>query len=255
MTILSRALGAAAWGYAGTFLKFALQFGVQSILARALGPEAFGIFAVGVVVVSFAMFFGDVASSALILQAEVRAEEVRFAFTWQILVSSLAALVIYFIAPTIATLSVGENAVFAIRVLSLICIFTAFGGVSCSLLRKNLSFKKIQFCQISGYVVGYAFVGLPYGLLYQSNENALVFAWVAQAIVTSSLYYCFARHSLKPLFFCKTGLALVRFSVTSFWAISVHGRLVTSTEWWSLTDFRQRFSGIMQTPPTSWFHL
>ncbi|MCY1226949.1 Polysaccharide biosynthesis protein [compost metagenome] len=218
MSLLSRALGAAAWGYAGTFLKFVLQFGVQSILARALGPEAFGIFAAGVVVVSFAIFFGDVASSALILQAEVRAKEVRFAFTWQLMVGSLAALVIYFAAPTIAKLSVGENAVFAIRVLSLICIFSAFGGVSCALLRKSLSFKKIQISQIAGYVAGYVLVGLPYGLLYNANENALVFAWVVQALVTSILYYCFSRHSLRPLILCENGLSLVRFSVNSFWA-------------------------------------
>ncbi|CAG9168817.1 oligosaccharide flippase family protein [Cupriavidus pinatubonensis] len=218
MSLLSRSLGAAAWGYTGTLCKFILQFSVQSILARTLGPEAYGVFAAGVVVVSFAMFFGDVASSALILRAEIKAEEARFAFTWQLIVSALTTLVIYSVAPTIASLSVGESAAYSIRVLSLICIISAFGGVSCAILRRSLSFKKIQIAQVVGYIVGYVFVGLPYGLFCGANENALIFAWVTQALVTSILYYSFAPHSLRPLIFCQDGISLIRFGVNSFWA-------------------------------------
>ena len=52
-------ISAIIWGASGSVLRICLQFAGQIILARILGPEPFGIFAVGIVIVFFSTIFAD----------------------------------------------------------------------------------------------------------------------------------------------------------------------------------------------------
>ena len=42
------------WSAVSTFARFTLQLGAQVLLARTLGPEVFGVFAIGLLVLTFA---------------------------------------------------------------------------------------------------------------------------------------------------------------------------------------------------------
>ena len=50
--LAGQAARAVGWGAAGSVAKLVLQFGTQIMLARILGPEQYGLFAMGVLVVS-----------------------------------------------------------------------------------------------------------------------------------------------------------------------------------------------------------
>ena len=74
------------WSALTTTARFALQLGAQVALARLLGPGNYGIYGIGIAVLTFATFLaGTGFSYSLLLQPQVNAADIRFAFTWQML--------------------------------------------------------------------------------------------------------------------------------------------------------------------------
>ncbi|MFX6409630.1 oligosaccharide flippase family protein, partial [Acinetobacter baumannii] len=77
------------WGGGGTLLRIVMQFGAQVVLARILGPEQYGLFAIGAIVVGFSSFFSDIGLAyGLIQKKEIAAKDIRFVFTWQIILGA-----------------------------------------------------------------------------------------------------------------------------------------------------------------------
>ena len=64
--LLDKSIRAAGWGYLGSIVRLVVQILAQIVLARLLGPNDYGLFAIGVILVSLTFLFSDVASSALI---------------------------------------------------------------------------------------------------------------------------------------------------------------------------------------------
>lgn len=232
--LLGKAVRAAGWGYAGTAVKLVMQLGVQILLARLLGPAEYGIFAIGVIVVAFALYFGDVASSALIPRPEPTTDELRFAFTWQLIVSILVTGVIYGIAQPVAQFVNEPRAVGVLQALAFVCALNAFGGVSLAILRRRLDYKRIQIAQVSGYFVGYVLIALPWAVWGTPSVAALVAAWLTQVGVTSLLFYIFAPHPVSPKLKCNGGADLLLFGWHSLvsnlgtWALNNLDRVVVA---------------------------
>src|SRR5450759_1282685 len=207
--LMGRALNATAWGYAGTALKLVMQVGVQIVLARLLGPGEYGLFAIGVMVVSFALYFCDVTSSALIARQDINAQEIRFAFTWQMIVSLIVTVLVMLLAQPISIFVNEPHAEEVIKILGFVCAFNAIGGVSLPLLRHNLNFKAIQIAQVAGYFIGYVLVALPYALFVSASVKAIVLAWLVQVLITSAIYLYNAPHSWRPSFTCDSAWELI----------------------------------------------
>lgn len=232
--LLGKAVRAAAWGYGGTAIKLVMQLGVQILLARILGPAEYGLFAIGVIVVAFALYFGDVASSALIPREEISPEQLRFAFTWQLLVSGLVTGIIFLLAEPIAGFVNEPKAAFILQALSFVCVLNAVGGVGLAILRRRLDYKMIQVAQVVGYFVGYVLVALPWALWWEPSVSALVAAWMIQVFVTSIIFMMVAPHSVLPKFVCEDGKQLLLFGWHSLlsnlgtWAIGNIDRVVVA---------------------------
>lgn len=75
---------AVKWSALTTVGRFALQLIAQSVLARILGPENYGLFGIGMVVYTFGNFFSSFGFGRNLLQKqEISDSDIRFAFTWQ----------------------------------------------------------------------------------------------------------------------------------------------------------------------------
>jgi O-antigen/teichoic acid export membrane protein len=193
-------VSALKWGTAATLARFVLQLGVQVVLARTLGPEIFGIFGIGMVVLTFAGFMTSFGFSWSLLQrATVQAEDVRFALTWQVLVGLLTMASVYALAPWLAAYFREPRAQFVIEWLSLACLLTAASGPSTYLLQRDLNFRAVGLIQVGSYAVGYLMVGIPMALLGW-GAAALVAAWLVQASVVLLASYSLKPHALRPLF-------------------------------------------------------
>lgn len=201
MTSIGKAsVKAVKWSAVATLGRFALQLIAQSVLARILGPENYGLFGIGMVVYTFGNFFSSFGFGRNLLQKqEISESDIRFAFTWQLITGGLATLVIYLTAGLIAEYFNDPRALPVIQWLSLACLLNAATAPANNLLQRNLDFKTTGLIQIISYAIGYLVFAIPLAL-NGLGVTALVTAWLVQAAVTFIASYWAHPHPIKPLF-------------------------------------------------------
>jgi len=191
---------AVKWSAISTLARFLLQLVAQVVLARTLGPEVFGIFAIGMVVLTFATFFSGFGFSWSLLQRTTLCDEdVRFAWTWQLIVGLASMLAVYFLAPTLAAYFREPRAQPVIEWLSIACLLSAAAAPATYLLQRDLNFRVGGLIQVGSYLAGYIVVGVPMALLGW-GANSLVAAWLVQAAVVFLASYALKPHSVRLLF-------------------------------------------------------
>lgn len=197
--LAARSLAAVFWGAGGTVLRLLLQISAQVVLARLLGPEQYGIFAIGATVISFSAFLSDIGLAyGLIQKTEVTPRDVRFVFTWQVIMGAVVTGMVWWGAGPIAAFFGEPRAKPIIEVLSALCMLNALAAPSLNLLKRQLDFKQIQIAQLTSYVAGYIVVGIPLAMAGQ-QVWALVAAWLVQAGLNLVLLYRATGHALVPL--------------------------------------------------------
>ena len=104
----TRSVGALVWGAGGTAARMVMQIVAQVVLARLLGPEQYGIFAIGAIVIGFSNFLSDVGLAyGLIQKDEVEADDIRFVVCWQWILGVVVAASVWLASGWIAA-SFGE---------------------------------------------------------------------------------------------------------------------------------------------------
>lgn len=195
----SRSLNAVAWGGVGTVVRIAVQLGLQISLARILGPEQFGLFAIGALVVGFSTFFADFGIAYGLIQKErVSSEDIRFVFTWQVVVGLTVTIAMAAMSLLLARFFNEPRAGQVIVALSSVCFLNAVMAPSLNLLKRELDFRSVQLGNLLGYAIGYGAIGLSLALC-GAGVWSLVSAWIAQSLIMLVYLYGKTRHPLKPL--------------------------------------------------------
>ena len=209
-----RSISAVLWGALGAFLRAFLQVFAQIILARLLGPEVYGLFALALIVVFFSSFFADVGLAyGLIQRKVVRDEDVRFVFTWQVLLGAVTTVIVYASAPFVARFYGDAQLEDVVRWLSVSCLVGATGSTASTLLRKDLNFRAINLATVISYGIGFLLVGVPMAAMGFGVES-LVAAFLTQMTV-QTLYQMAARpHPKRPLFWQPASRELLGFGGT-----------------------------------------
>lgn len=198
--INTKAVSAVKWATVGTVLKFAIQLGAQIILARLLGPENYGLFAIGMLVLNFSNFLADFGFSwALVQHQTITDNDIRFTYTWQFISGLIATLALYMAAPWVANYFNDPRLVSVVHWLSISCFLTAITTPGSNLLRRNLDFRWLNLIQIISYITGYLLIGIPLAL-NGAGVWALVCAWLGQAFTMLILTYWRSPHPMKFLF-------------------------------------------------------
>jgi O-antigen/teichoic acid export membrane protein len=199
-SISQRSFTALIWNYLGSGVRMFSQFTIGIILARLLGPEAFGIVAIGFIMVSIGNLIADLGLSAAVIQSKTLEEkDVRFAFTAQMILGATFSLVGYFSANAIAEFFHHATAEPYIQAMAFLFVLQAFGQTSGAMLRRALDFKAYQLINIASYLTGYLLVGIPcayYGL----GAWSLVTAQLVQSVIFSLVAIWHSKHSMKPAF-------------------------------------------------------
>lgn len=193
-------VAAVKWSAVATAARFALQLLAQVVLARTLGPDIFGVFSIGMVVLTFSAFVSGFGFSWSLLQRPVlQDEDIRFAWTWQLIVGALTMLAVYLLAPALAEYFREPRAQSVIEWLSLACLLSAAAAPATYLLQRDLNFRAVGLVQVGSYTAGYVVVGMPMALLGYGTAS-LVAAWLVQAVVLLIASYALKPHALRPLF-------------------------------------------------------
>jgi lipopolysaccharide exporter len=234
MSLGKQGVNAVKWSSISTAARFILQFAGQVILARMLGPRSYGIFAMGVVVLTMTNVFSNFGFGwSLLHKKDVTEEDIRFAFTWQTLVGAMATLVLFLLAPTLAGFFHEPGVEWVIRWLAFACVINASSSTATHMTYRNLKFKAAGLIQIGGYIAGYLLVGIPMAYL-GFGVQALVLALLVQSSFGAIGGFVNHPHSVKPLFRFPGAGAALRTGVTVFftniinWCLSSMDRFLLS---------------------------
>jgi lipopolysaccharide exporter len=187
------------WSAVTTVGRFALQLVAQITLARLLGPDNYGVYGIGMVVLTFAAFLsGNSFSYILMLQKEIDDEDVRFAFTWQVIAGAACAAVMAGCAPWIADFFGDARVESMVRWMATACVLMALTGPATSLMQRDLNFRALGLIQLVSYAIGYLGLGVPMALAGW-GAHALAAACVAQAGVAMVASYVVRPHAVRPL--------------------------------------------------------
>lgn len=212
--LVSRSVGALAWASGGTAARMLMQITAQIVLARLLGPEQYGIFAIGAIVVGFSNFLSDVGLAyGLIQKDKVDADDIRFVVCWQLILGTVVAVSVWFASGWIAV-SFGESrAQSVIGWLAFVCLLNALTAPALNLLKRELDFKRIQLANAASYFVGFFLVGIPLAV-NGMQVGALVAAWLTQATLLLLFLFSAARHPMRPLLWYPQAAAQWRYAAS-----------------------------------------
>ncbi len=197
-TLVRLGTEAAGWAVGGSLLKLMLAIAAQAVLARLLGPAAFGLFAIAMLVYGAAAYFADSGMATGLVQQEVVTDaDVRFVFAMNLLLSSIVAVAVWTAAPWLAALFGKPEAASLVRAMTPAFVLSAASSVSLSLLRRRLDYRSIQLAQVLGYALGFAACGIGLVLL-GAGPSALAAGFALQAGLTWVLLFSKARHPLLP---------------------------------------------------------
>lgn len=188
------------WSALTSVARLALQLGAQVALARMLGPGNFGVFGIGVAVLTFVAFLsGANFSWSLMLLSSVSRDDIRFSFTWQMMAGMLSAAAMYLAAPAIAGFFGDPLIEGVVQWLALASLLTAASGPATCLLQRDLNSRALGLIQLASYAVGFLGVGVPMAL-GGHGANSLAAACLVQAAVTLVASYAVKPHPVRPLF-------------------------------------------------------
>ena len=210
-----RSISAALWGASGSAAQLALQLGIQVILARLLGPEQYGLFAMAAVVILLSTFFTISLAYGLIQKRTVTDEDVRFVNFWQLSVGAAVAIAVFLLADPAAGFFNEPRVAPLIRAMSIVCLLQAAASPSANLLTRDLDFKSIYLAGIASYAVGYGLVGIPLAISGY-GVNALVMAFITQTLLSLALLYGCKRHVLGFVTWHRDAYALWSYGFTVF---------------------------------------
>lgn len=214
--IARKGVSAAKWSTITTLGRFGLQLLAQVVLARLLGPDVYGVFGMGLVVFTFSNFLATFGFSWSLAQLkEISDEDIRFAFTWQLVVGLLAGGALYLAAPWIADYFRDPRVQSIVVWMALACVINAAGSVTGNLMRRDMNFRASGTIQFVSYAIGYLAVGIPLAL-WGAGVDALVAAWMTQSLVVAIAGYWVRPHPLRPLLVSPQSREMVRIGSAVF---------------------------------------
>lgn len=186
------------WGLLSRFAPQGLYLVTTMILARFLSPSDFGIMGVLAIVFMVANILLDSGlGGSLIQKKEIDNKDCSTISSFNILVSALIYLVLFFTADPLEHYFSIEGLSNVVKVVSIVFPITAFGIVPLSLLKRALNFKKIFISTFLGVII--ASIVAIYIALNDGGVYALVSYQITVnvAIVISNFYFSKYKLSLK----------------------------------------------------------
>jgi len=208
MSLRHRLLSGLFWSALERFGQQGLQFVITIIIARILTPADYGLVGMLAIFIAVAQSFVDSGfGSALIQKQDTTNVDYSTIFYFNIIVSTICFLILFFTAPLIAKFYNQSLLTPITRVMALNIVINSFGLIQNTILMKNINFKTLTKVSFSSIVISGA-VGIFFA--YKGfGVWALVFQAMSSNIMrTICLWFynkwrpalTFSYNSLKTLF-------------------------------------------------------
>lgn len=166
-----------------------LQLVFIALLARLLSKEDFGVMAVALAIVGFIEIFSQIGiGPALIQRKDLLSTQINGAFWISIILGAVFTVLVYFMAPLVATYYEYEPLTMILRVIGISFMISAISIVPKSLIVKSMEFKKLFIAAAIAMSIGNLGVGL--GMAYAGYGLwSYVFALLSQNVIMTICYW------------------------------------------------------------------
>jgi PST family polysaccharide transporter len=193
-----QALGGLAWMLSGAGAQALLRIVFLMVVARALGPTAFGVAAAALVVVTRGLAVAQLGlSRAIIQRPQLEERHLRTAFTLAVISGVLGCAALQLLAPYIAAFFQFDGLTEVLRVLSLALVLSNVGLVADGLTRRKCEFRRVATILAGSFAIGFGVVGIGLALL-GAGVWALVGAHLTQHALRSAALLRFQPHRKAP---------------------------------------------------------
>ena len=194
------------------------------ILANILFAEDYGLVAIINVFTAFATIFIDGGFSlALVQRKTVTNKDYSTIFFFNIAISGLLYIILFFCAPLIADYYGDERLILLSRIMFLNIIFLSLGLVQSSMLMKQMDQRKVAFINAVSLTIS-SLIALSMALMgfgvWTLVVQALSLSFIRSLILWISGKWlpllAFSKSSLKSIFYVGSGILLTSFVRTFF---------------------------------------
>ncbi|MGU3432752.1 lipopolysaccharide biosynthesis protein [Actinomycetes bacterium M1A6_2h] len=204
-------------------LSLLVQFVAAAILARLLGPEAFGTIALASLVTGFATIFNDMGiGSAIIQRQDLDQQTLSAAFWMNVAIGFVLSVIITSLTPVMANFFNSPDLLYVLP-LSSLTLLLSISLVQKSLLQRKMNFKAVML------------LDFLYGALSALVSVGLVFAGVGVAAVPIGAVVATGICTIAAALMCpwrpRTRPTLA--SVKELWQYSGHVLAFNIINYWS----------------------
>lgn len=196
-SISQRSLRALRWVGIGAAARALSQVVVQITLARLLGPEAFGQFALIMTMIGLGFMLADLGlGAALIQKPELQEGDVAFALGWMTLAALVWAVLLVVLAPQWSRLLGTPEAASMSTLAAAVVLLMTWRNVAWSLLRRDIRFRASQMIDLGAYLL--VFGGVSVALALKGfGAWSLLIGQASQVLVSLVATYAICRHPLR----------------------------------------------------------
>lgn len=204
MDLRKKALSGTFWTFLQTFGTQGITFFVSVILSRLLLPSEFGLIAMLSVFIALGgSFINSGLSQSLIRTVDPDEDDYSTVFFFNLIVSLFIYIIIFLLAPYIATFYDQSQLEVIVKIYSLTFIINAFSTIQITRYSKMLDFKTQMVISIPSLIissiVGILMAFMGYGVW------SLVWSAIVQAFAVTIQFWC--KSDWKPI---------LKFSYTKF---------------------------------------
>ena len=219
-----KAMAATIWSGLETYGVLSMVFLINVILARLLSPDDYGTIGLLLLFIALSRVFIDGGfSSAIIQRKNITQVDLSTVFFWNLSVSLILVIILYFSAPAIANFYNIPLLKDLLRVQSISLIIGAFSLVQISKLTKELKFKTLAMPSMISTVIG-AMVGISmaysgYGvwsLVGKELATRILHVTILWLITRWKPSLIFSWRSFRSLFSFSFKITLTTFTFTLY---------------------------------------
>ena len=191
-TLSQEALAGTGWSALSTVVRQALSFGSVALLARLLGPSAYGLIGMATILTAFLSVFRDLGTMSAVIQRPTLSARLLSSLFW-VNCGIGAALSLIAIAVSVPAAAFFHEPQLGgiIRTLAATFLLTSAGMMPYALLSRHMAFKKLAIADLVSTATGYA-VAIP-AALWGYGVWSLVFSNITTAAVASGMYWMFSN--------------------------------------------------------------
>jgi O-antigen/teichoic acid export membrane protein len=190
-----------------------IRFIIGIVLARLLVPEMFGLLAMLMIFITLGEIFVDSGFGTALIQKQTITElDICSVFYFNIFVGFIAASLLFFAAPLIASFYEQPLLTLMARVLSLIFIINSVGMIQINLLVKKVDFKsQAKLTTIANLVSGLLGIALA---IMGLGVWSLVIQQISASVIRNFFYWFYSDWRPSFLFSIKSLQQMLKFGLS-----------------------------------------